>query len=375
MRRRAMSPRPDWARRCEEVGFAFHSDDGVYWDESAAYEFDAAQVDHLEAVTEELHQLALQAVDWIVEGERFHPFGLGPAAIEEIVRSWRRRDPSLFGRFDLSWDGIGEPKLLEYNADTPTSLLESSVVQWFWLQDTLPAADQFNSLHEKLIARWRELRADWPLDMVVHFAALRGSREDQGNTAYLLDTAVQAGLEAVAICVEDIGFDPARATFVDLDGRPITHCFKLYPWEWMFQDEFAARLAGCRAQFLEPPWKLLLSSKVILVALAELFPGHPNLLPASLKPDVPVPFVRKPRVSREGSNVRLVTAADSVETDGPYADEAHIYQAAAPLPQFGPHHAVVGSWVVGDRAAGLCIREDESRITRNTSRFLPHYFI
>ncbi len=139
----------DGARRCEDVGFAFHSDDGVYWDESAAYEFDAAQVDRLEAVTEELHQLALQAVDWIVEGERFHPFGLGPTAIEEIVRSWRRRDPSLFVRFDLSWDGIGEPKLLKYNADTPTSPLESSVVQWFWLQDTLLSADQFNSLHEE----------------------------------------------------------------------------------------------------------------------------------------------------------------------------------------------------------------------------------
>lgn len=375
MRRVAMSPRPDWARRCEEVGFFYHSDDGTYWDESAAYEFDAAQIDRLEAVTGEVHELALQAVGWVVDHGRFEPFGLSPGAIDEIVRSWRRGDPSLYGRFDFSWDGAGEPKLLEYNADTPTALLESSVVQWYWLQDRMPDRDQFNSLHDKLIARWRTLREDWPLEMRVHFAAMRDSREDQGNAAYLLDTAVQAGLEAAAICVEDIGFDPVRAALVDLQDRPITHCFKLYPWEWMFEDEFAARITADGPRFLEPPWKLLLSSKAMLPILAGLNPGHPNLLPASPEPDLPAPYVRKPRYSREGSNVRLVGLAGSPETDGPYAAESWIYQAAAPLPRFGARHAMVGSWVVGGEAAGLCVREDDSPITRNTSRFVPHYFV
>jgi glutathionylspermidine synthase len=370
-----MSPRRDWAQRCEEVGFVFHSDDGTYWDESAAYEFDAAQVDRLEAVTEELHGLALQAVEWVVQRGDFEPFGLAPAAIEEIVRSWRRGDPSLYGRFDFSWDGVGEPKMLEYNADTPTALLESSVVQWYWLRDVFPGRDQFNSLHDKLVERWRSLREDWPLDMAVHFAAMRESREDQGNAAYLLDTAVQAGLQAAATCVEDIGFDPARASFVDLEERPITHCFKLYPWEWMFQDEFALHLSAGSTLFLEPAWKMLLSSKAMLPTLAALNPGHPNLLPASLQPDLPAPYVRKPRFSREGSNVRLVGVAGSPETDGPYGDEPSVYQAAAPLPRFGARHAMVGSWVVGDRAAGLCVREDDSPITRNTSRFVPHYFV
>jgi glutathionylspermidine synthase len=36
---------------------------------------------------------------------------------------------------------------------------------------------------------------------------------------------------------------------------------------------------------------------------------------------------------------------------------------------------VVGSWIIGDEAAGIGIREDESPITKNTSRFLPHYFV
>jgi glutathionylspermidine synthase len=36
----------------------------------------------------------------------------------------------LYGRFDLAYRGDGPPKLLEYNADTPTALFEAAVVQW-----------------------------------------------------------------------------------------------------------------------------------------------------------------------------------------------------------------------------------------------------
>ena len=47
-----------------------------------------------------------------------------------IAASWKRRDASLYGRFDLRYDGQGPAKLLEYNADTPTSLFETAVFQW-----------------------------------------------------------------------------------------------------------------------------------------------------------------------------------------------------------------------------------------------------
>jgi glutathionylspermidine synthase len=36
---------------------------------------------------------------------------------------------------------------------------------------------------------------------------------------------------------------------------------------------------------------------------------------------------------------------------------------------------VIGSWVIGDAAAGIGIREDDGPITRNSSRFVPHYFL
>ncbi len=101
-----------------------------------------------------------------------------PVQFEELVAaSWREREPSLYGRFDLAFTG-DTPKLLEYNADTPTSLLEAAVVQWYWLKDTHPKDDQFNSLHERLIDRWREIS---PAGEFIHFACDTDSYEDVGN--------------------------------------------------------------------------------------------------------------------------------------------------------------------------------------------------
>jgi glutathionylspermidine synthase len=375
MRRLRMPVRPQWQRRCEAVGFDFHSLGGAYWAEGVAYEFTLAQIEHLEAVTEDLHARMLAAVEWIVANRYFEPFALPPFAVEEIERSWRRGDPSLYGRFDFSWNGRDEPRLLEYNADTPTALLEASVVQWQWLEDLAPEADQFNSLHEKLIARWRELAQRWPAHTRVHFAACADHAEDQGNTAYLLDTAAQAGLRTGALCIEDIGFDARDAHFVDPNEKRITHCFKLYPWEWMVEDEFGRMLGRAHTRFIEPAWKLLLSCKAILPIIAQLNPGHPNLLPATFDQTLAPPYVRKPRYSREGANITLVTDSGPLSAPGPYGREGHIYQVVAPLPEFDGRFPVIGSWVVGDQAAGMGIREDQGPITTNTSSFVPHFFL
>jgi glutathionylspermidine synthase len=44
------------------------------------------------------------------------------------------------------------------------------------------------------------------------------------------------------------------------------------------------------------------------------------------------------------------------------------------LPEFVGRYPVIGAWIVGDEPAGIGIREDDTPITRNTSRFIPHYF-
>lgn len=370
MRRVDFAPRPHWRKQCEELGFTFHSIDGTYWDESAAYELSLAQVEILEDAAEELHRLYLDAAQWVIEQRHFAPFALPPGAQQLVIDSWQRHEPALYGRFDFSWNGQGAPKLLEYNADTPTGLLEASVVQWHWLRDMLPAADQFNSLHEKLIERWRQIGSGR-----VCFAAIEGHEEDTGNVLYMLDVAHQAGLPTQYVPIEAIGFDEGRRIFVDQHERPIEHCFKLYPWEWLLQDEFGAHVGESGIRFQEPAWKLLLSSKAMLPILWQRNPGHPNLLPAGFAADLPEPYVRKPLYAREGQNIQIVGTGQTLESDGPHGADACIYQAYAPLPRYGDSYTVLGCWMVGDQAAGLGIREDTTPITRDSSRFLPHYFV
>jgi len=372
MQRHVCQPRTDWPERVAAVGLTYHShDDGPYWDESACYELTRAEVETLEHAANTLHRLCLQAAEAVIENEWWDRLAIPPQAVPAILRSWERDDFSLYGRFDLAFAPDGEPKLLEYNADTPTALVEASVAQWFWLQDVAPDADQFNSIHERLIEAWRRFAGS-----TIHFSSIKEFPEDEQTVLYLRDTCEQAGVRTRGVYVEDIGWDEKQHCFVDLDLEPLVRCFKLYPWEWMWHEEFAPQLATEATQFIEPTWKMLLSNKGLLPVLWELFPNHPNLLPA-YEDASPLgdSYVRKPRLSREGSNIAWVERGTVVEeTGGDYGDEGHVYQALASMPDFDGRRPIFGVWIVDHEAAGLGIREDTRRITGNLSRFVPHFF-
>jgi glutathionylspermidine synthase len=376
MERRRITPRAAWQSELESVGFHFHSLGGIYWDESACYHFSADEIDTLEAATTALHQMSLSAVESIVQRRAFKSFALADWFAEYVASSWHSRAPSLYGRLDLRYDGKTAPKLLEYNADTPTSLIEAAVAQWNWLQAVYPQSDQFNSIHEKLIARWAEIRPMLAgIPPVVYFSCVKDNEEDLGNLEYLRDTAMQAGIDARHIYVEDIGWSEADQTFLDLDMNPIRALFKLYPWEWIASDAFGPKVPRAKLAVIEPAWKVLLSCKAILAVLWELYPDHPNLLPAYFDAGkLGERYVRKPLYSREGANVEIHGRRGVYAQPGTYGAEGYIYQAYAPLPEFNGNYPVIGSWIVGDLPAGIGIREDVTPITGNTSRFVPHYF-
>lgn len=373
MHRLTLDPRPNWQRRVEEqAGLHYHTLHGVpYWDESAAYQFRPHEIDQIELATNTLHEMCLQVVQEIIDKRSFGLFLVPPEFEESIVRSWEE-EPSFYGRFDLAYDGAGPPRLLEYNADTPTGLVEAAVAQWFWLKDLDERGDQFNSIHERLIDAWKALRKRDTRP--VHFAALAGQVEDHVTVEYLRDTAIQAGFQTEYLDVEQIGWDARRGCFVDLAGRPIARLFKLYPWEWLVREEFGRHVPRAPTSWMEPAWKMLLSCKSILPLLYERFPNSPYLLPASFEP-LPRNYVRKPVHAREGSNIQVVIDGQvREETEGPYAGP-YVYQALAPLRPFDGRYPVLGSWVVGGVSCGMGIREDEGLVTRNTSRFVPHQIV
>jgi len=382
MQRIACPERDDWQSTADACGFDFHTIDGErYWDERGYYAFTLEEIENqVERPTGEIEAMCLELVGRAIDDEEYlERLKIPPAYWPLISESWHRDEGSLYGRLDLNFDGHGPAKLLEYNADTPTSIFEAAVFQWTWLEQAIDRqiiprqADQFNSIHERLIERWSKLGQGRHL----HLTGTLENAEDAGTLAYLEDTAAQAGLATTLIDIEDIGWRD-DGNFVDLDDRKIELVFKLYPWEWMFRDAFGAKLAEAPTRWIEPPWKAVLSNKGILPLLWEMFPGHPNLLPAYFEDDpgaaeLGASFVRKPLYSREGANVALISEGMAFASqEGPYGAEGFVRQAFAMLRPFSRQYPVLGSWLVDHTPCGLSVREDENPITGNTSRFLPH---
>jgi glutathionylspermidine synthase len=376
MHRLLSRPRPNWAETVESQGLIYHhTQGGLYWNEGAYYQFSSHEVDELEAATNELQRIALEAGQRIIDERRFKTFGIPDAAVDAIVWAWNAEPPAIYGRFDLAFDGMQPPKLLEYNADTPTALLEAAIVQWYWLQDVHPKDDQFNSIHEHLVSKWKELKGYCAAPL--YFAAAEDVQaEDLMTATYLRDTATEAGHETAALLMKDIGWDAEARAFVDLEGKPIKSIFKLYPWEWLVHEAFGPQLIQTYqdVQWIEPIWKMMWSNKALLAVLWEMFPDHPNLLPAYLDgPRDLQRYVKKPKMAREGANI-LYLGDSRVETGGDYGEEGFVYQALAPVPVMDGNYAVIGSWVVDGVSCGMGIRESDGPITNNLSRFVPHLF-
>jgi len=394
MRRVHLTPRNEWQQKVERVGVTFHTlaDGTPYWDESVCWEFSAREIDRLEAATAELQKLALAAGDFILEQDRLAEMGIPATAADAIRAAWNSEPPALYGRLDLAYDG-STIKLLEYNADTPTGLVEAAVAQWYWLEECFPGADQFNSLHEKLIAKWKDLKNY--ISTPLYFADA-GSEEDRMTTEYLRDTAEQAGLKTRVLAMHEIGWHARRQCFVDLDEREIKTLFKLYPWEWLLAEPFGMQALatlppsaplveyGPRNDrrtwgpmlWLEPIWKMMWSNKALLAILWEMYPGHELLLPAYLDgPRDLRNYVRKPLLGREGSGVAVVRDGVAVEGSLTGASaEKYVYQELASMANSGGKTAVFGSWLVDGEPAGMGVRESSGLITNNTSSFVPHYF-
>lgn len=399
-----IAERPDWRRTAEEQGFSFADMHGEpYWDESSAYQLSLREIEEdLEAPSTELHALCREAVAAIVASEELMTrLGIPEEHRDLVADSWNRGEPEIYGRLDLAHDGGGPAKLLEYNADTPTSLYESASFQWGWLEGQIeagvlrPTDDQFNGIHEALVERFRTLFAP---ETDVHFTAVAGNPEDYATVEAMAWAAREAGLGAHYTDLEKIGLSE-DGQFADAEDRVIGILFKLYPWEDLLRDRFAPHLKTAGCLFLEPAWKAVVSNKGILPVLWQMAEGHPNLLPAFFHDDVAEALsggraapgiaaafdraapqlakghVIKPLFSREGASLSIVEGGvvSEASSDATYAGHPKIVQAYHPLPVFGGFRPVVGAWIVGETCCGIGIREDRSRITQDLSRFKPHF--
>mgnify|MGYP003601781038 FL=1 len=422
MKRLEFTPRAGWRERINRSGLIYSETQkpGVgpveYWNDSAAYVFTLPEVESLEKQTETLHQMCLEAARYMASGE-LGTLGLTQDGFELAKWSLEEKHDDVYARFDLAYAGDGSPaKMLEYNGDTPTGLIEAAITQWDWMQDqinrgTITAQwDQWNGIYDALIERWnvllRKSHAQGTGGRLFYgYSAQDSSGEDWNTVAVMAEMAEKAGWRTTSIEMEQIGWDFGRHHFVGLPENPmhadqpllpagpdgmvqptIRNIFKLYPWEDIMSGESGDHFGRLLLDYpnviphwYEPPWKMFLSNKLLLVALWRLFPGHENLLPAY--PDGPngmSDYVVKPVFGREGDGIKIVRSGGSIEANGEEYRRAgqrgeQVFQQYHELPNFpgsnGNNHPVLGSWVVNQEAFGVGIRESDGPITDYYCRF------
>jgi len=383
MRRLTLPPRRDWETRLRDVGFTWYAATPEhpvsYWGEEGAYALTPREIEGLHRDAQDLTNMVMEVTGEAIEGGKLGELGI-PAFLHGAVRaSWERDDPTLYMRLDLAYDGRGHARLLEVNAQTPTSLVEAAVSQWHWLEDRQaagqlpPDAAQWNTIHEGLGEQWAHLLSARGVGEV-HFSAGRND-EDVATVTYLRDVAQAVGIRGSFLAADEVGTSPEFPHLLDTWSLPIRHLIWLWPFEYAWEARDAAFLATTETRFIEPLWKTVTGSKGLLAHLHQRYPDSGLVLPASLTPGkLGGNVVRKPLYSREGQNVTLPGQAP---TPGEYGDLPMIEQAYAELPEFAaedghPRYPVMGVWVAGDEVCGLGIREGRGRVTDNRATFAPH---
>lgn len=393
--------RPGWEQIIAEEGLTYSIDypgDTHYWNEYAAYVLTPKEMDSIRDQAAEVHRMCLAAVEYLASGA-LGALGLPEAAFQLAIESWNRHEADFYGRFDFIYSGIaGEPiKLLEYNADTPTGIIEATICQKTWYRDKrleTQGYGHWGEIGEAFTERWKQIFTT-ETNPRLHLAHVNEEidphREDYQNAWLIAHAAHLAGAETKLIPIDEIIFSPETKTWRDADEEPIRNLFKLYPWEDLVTDTesgydkllFAYHNAIDR--WIEPAWKIFLSNKLLLAALWEMYPNHPNLVPtyAGRQGDL-VNWVRKPIFGREGDGIQVhapdyeVFARDEEDEHFIHAPESEfVYQQYVPTPRYTgimqpKNHPVLGVWMVNGQAVGIGIRESDGPITDYYCRFTPH---
>jgi glutathionylspermidine synthase len=370
MRRIQIPPRAGWQSLVEKQGLTWHSEGGKEtWNESNAYILSSSEVQKLCKAAHELAQIYHKAAGHIVKNKLWSLIGLQEHEARIITSSWERSEWSLHGRFDFLFDVEGCPKLLEYNAETALSLVETAVIQKHWIAGVMPEYEQFNELETCLLKAWRESGFKH-----VHCAWRPRHAEVEGTIRYMAGILRKAGIQVTLMALHRMGWHPKLRAFVDHDGMPIHHCYKLYPWEWMLREPFAKFVVSSHCSFVEPPWRLLLGSKGILCVVSELFGDHPAVVACHATPDkLGSSYVSKPLFGHEGHNVAIHRDDAVIESlSGEYGDESKVFQAFVESPRYGNYLPQFGVWMVHDQPAAICIRETVGSIISANSALVPH---
>ena len=374
----------------ESLGFVWHTD----LDESSYISNELVVVSQQEAeacheATNDLYDMYVEAAEHVVENDLFHEIGIPFNLVELIKESWENDVHwHLYGRFDLAGGLDGKPiKLLEFNADTPTALFETAIIQWAILKkNNMEEASQFNGLYEALVSNFKRLvileedvsdfeeRYDgWKF----LFTSIRGNSEEENTVRLLQHIATEAGYETKFAYMDDVEFDEEEGIIYQDESYELW--FKLIPWEDIALEEsdLAMLLTNIiknqKAIIFNPAYTLLFQSKGLLKILWDLYPNHPLLLESSFEPLEGQQQVKKPVFGREGGNVSILdeNASELESVDGDYANHKMLYQAYTELVTDENDDSYQAGVFYAYEACGLGFRKG-AKILDNGSKFVGH---
>ena len=375
----------------ESIGFVWHtdSDNSSYIsDEIVVISEDEANA-YYEA-TNELYDMFAQAGQYVIDNDLFHELNIPFNLVEIIKESWENEVHwHLYSRFDLAGGIDGKPiKLIEFNADTPTSLFETAIIQWAMLKaNNLDEASQFNNLYEALkdnfkriitldsdIEKFEEHYAG--LGWKILFSSISSSSEDINTTKLLQHIASEAGFNTDFEFIENVQFNDEG---IYKDDELFEFWFKLIPWENIAIEESELALilteiiTNQKAIIFNPAYTLMFQSKGFMKVLWDLYPNHPLLLETSFEPLVGKKQVEKRCFGREGANVKIINSDQSIDeqTSGDYEGHKAIYQEYVEFPKDSNGNSYQAGVFFAYEACGLGFRRG-GKILNNMSKFVGH---
>jgi len=376
----------------EQIGFTWHTDnDGSKYISDTLVGVTEAEAEAYYTAANELYDMYVEAAEYVIENDLFFDLGIPFNLIETIKKSWENDVHwHIYGRFDFSGGIDAKPiKLIEFNADTPTGLYETAILQWALLKHNNMDEDrQFNNIYQAISDNFRRLvtlfddveEFDERYDgWKILFSSIEGNDEEEMTTQLLQKMATDAGFVTANAFLQDVKFD--EKGIFDSDENQYEYWFKLYPWEDIGTDEpELAMLLGTimknqEAILLNPAYTLLFQSKGMMKILCDLFPDSPYLLPTSFEP-LEGSYVEKRMFGREGANTKIVDAGGNTvsEVDGPYGNYRPIYQEYTEFVKDSEGNHYQAGVFFAYEACGLGFRRG-GKILDNMSKFVGHVLV
>ncbi|MCB1859045.1 MAG: glutathionylspermidine synthase family protein [Gammaproteobacteria bacterium] len=374
----------------EEIGLTWHTDtDGSDYIASELVRLSEAEAEAYYAAANTLYDMYVAAAQRVIDQQLYYELGIPSNLVPMVEQSWEDDEWHLYGRFDLAGGIDGKPiKLIEFNADTPTGILETSIVQWAILRaNGMDQSRQFNNIHDMLKDNFHRLVTgpeapnqfqERYAEQKILFSSARGIPEDERTVRYLQRVAQDAGFFNDFCYLDEAGFSNNEGVF-NREGQLADYWFKLFPWEDIATQELELTLIldsiskRGHTHILNPAYTILFQSKGIMKILYELFPDSPYLLNTAFTPLTNTPQVRKKIFGREGANTTILNAAGKpiAQTDGPYGENKDVYQAWYELPKDAAgRYYQAGVFYIWE-ACGLGFRRG-GEILDDTSKFVGH---